>query len=69
MTPTLTKRNRELLALIGECLSDKEIAVRMRLSVPSTKNAIHRLRRKTGKNRYQLVIAGYLAIQSQGSHA
>jgi DNA-binding NarL/FixJ family response regulator len=39
----LTRREREIVALIGEGLSNKEIAVRLGIEVPTVKNHVHNI--------------------------
>ena len=44
----LTMRERQLVSLIGEGLTNKEIAARLHLSEQTVKNHVHRILRKTG---------------------
>jgi two-component system response regulator DevR len=44
----LTLRERQLIKLIGEGLTNKEIAARLHLSEQTVKNHVHRILRKTG---------------------
>lgn len=44
----LTQRERQLLSLIGQGLTNKEIAARLHLSEQTVKNHVHRILRKTG---------------------
>jgi DNA-binding NarL/FixJ family response regulator len=44
----LTLRERQLISLIGEGLTNKEIAARLHLSEQTVKNHVHRILRKTG---------------------
>jgi DNA-binding NarL/FixJ family response regulator len=46
----LTQRERQLIPLIGEGLTNKEIAVRLHLSEQTVKNHVHRILRKTGSS-------------------
>ena len=46
----LTLRERQLIALIGEGLTNKEIAARLHLSEQTVKNHVHRILRKTGSS-------------------
>lgn len=41
--PNLTRRELEIIALIEEGLRNKEIAVRLRIEVPTVKNHIHKI--------------------------
>jgi two-component system, NarL family, response regulator DevR len=47
----LTKREREVLALVSEGLTDKEIAARLYLSPRTVQNQLARVREKTGRGR------------------
>ncbi len=47
---SLTLRERQLIALIGEGLTNKEIAARLHLSEQTVKNHVHRILRKTGSS-------------------
>jgi DNA-binding NarL/FixJ family response regulator len=44
----LTRREREILELLGRGLSNKEIAHRLGIEVPTTKNHVHRIFEKLG---------------------
>jgi two-component system response regulator DevR len=44
----LTQRERQLISLIGQGLTNKEIAARLHLSEQTVKNHVHRILRKTG---------------------
>jgi two-component system response regulator DevR len=46
----LTMRERQLVSLIGEGLTNKEIAARLHLSEQTVKNHVHRILRKTGSS-------------------
>ena len=46
----LTLRERQLISLIGEGLTNKEIAARLHLSEQTVKNHVHRILRKTGSS-------------------
>ncbi|GAA2578321.1 response regulator transcription factor [Dactylosporangium fulvum] len=62
--PGLTARERDVLALVGEGLSNQEIADRLHLGVTTVKTHITGLMTKTGApNRVRLAI---LAVQSAG---
>ena len=45
-TPTLTRRQREIVALIDEGLSNKEIARRLSIELPTVKNHVHNILEK-----------------------
>ena len=47
----LTSREREVARLVGEGLSNKEIASRLRIGVPTVKNHVHRILEKVGARR------------------
>ncbi len=44
----LTQRERQLITLIGQGMTNKEIAARLHLSEQTVKNHVHRMLRKTG---------------------
>jgi LuxR family transcriptional regulator, maltose regulon positive regulatory protein len=53
-TPSLTKREREVLALIAEYLSDQEIADRLFVDVRTAQFHVANIRQKLGvNNRYK----------------
>jgi DNA-binding NarL/FixJ family response regulator len=57
---TLTERERDVLTLIGQGLSNDEICQHLHVSMPTTKTHIGRLLAKlTARDRAQLVIAAY----------
>jgi DNA-binding NarL/FixJ family response regulator len=57
---TLTERERDVLTLIGQGLSNNEICQHLHVSMPTTKTHIGRLLAKlTARDRAQLVIAAY----------
>ena len=45
-TPALTRRQREIVALIDEGLSNKEIARRLSIELPTVKNQVHNILEK-----------------------
>jgi DNA-binding NarL/FixJ family response regulator len=45
-TPALTRRQREIVALIDEGLSNKEIARRLSIELPTVKNHVHNILEK-----------------------
>ena len=47
----LTRREREILELIDEGLSNKQIAQRLRIELPTVKNHVHHILGKLGVNR------------------
>lgn len=47
----LTGRERDVARLIGEGLSNKEIATRLQIGVPTVKNHVHRILEKVGARR------------------
>ena len=58
----LTEREREVLALVGEGLTNKEIAHRLGVAVATVKNHVHNLLAKLGVHRRQdAVRTAYLA--------
>lgn len=58
MTPRLTSRERELLALVREGLSNREIGARLGIGEQTVKNALSVLFEKFAvRNRTQLAIA------------
>jgi ATP/maltotriose-dependent transcriptional regulator MalT len=44
--PALTRREREILGLIGRGLSNKEIAGSLRIELPTVKNHVHNILEK-----------------------
>ena len=50
-TEPLTMREREILELIDEGLSNKQIAQRLRIELPTVKNHVHHILGKLGVNR------------------
>jgi DNA-binding NarL/FixJ family response regulator len=55
-TPKLTRRDKQLVPMIAEGLTNKEIAMRLNLSEQTVKNHIHRIMRQTGaSDRYAVV--------------
>jgi DNA-binding NarL/FixJ family response regulator len=62
---TLTRREAEVVALIGEGLSNKEIARRLGIGLGTTKTHVHNVLRKMGiKQRGQLALYSYTALCS-----
>jgi len=53
----LTRREQELVPMIAQGLTNKEIAVQLNLSAQTVKNHVHRILQKAGSNR--------LAVQEQ----
>jgi len=53
----LTRREQELVPMIAQGLTNKEIAVQLSLSAQTVKNHVHRILQKAGSNR--------LAVQEQ----
>ncbi len=51
MRTRLTRREREIASLIQEDLSNKEIAVRLRIEVATVKNHVHNLMEKLNIHR------------------
>ena len=47
----LTRREREILELIDEGLSNKQIAQRLRIELPTVKNHVHHILGKLGVHR------------------
>jgi DNA-binding NarL/FixJ family response regulator len=47
----LTRREREIVALIDEGLANKEIATRLQIQVPTVKNHVHNVLEKLGVRR------------------
>ncbi|HLV95578.1 MAG TPA: response regulator transcription factor, partial [Candidatus Acidoferrales bacterium] len=47
-TPRLTRRERQLVPLIGQGLTNKEIASRLNLSEKTVKNHVHRILQRMG---------------------
>jgi len=53
----LTSREREIVRLVGDGISNKEIAQQLGLSVGTVKIHMHSIFRKTGaRTRYQLIV-------------
>jgi two-component system, NarL family, nitrate/nitrite response regulator NarL len=50
-SPTLTRRESEILALIDQGLSNKEIARRLQIEIPTVKNHVHRILEKLNVHR------------------
>ncbi|MER6736979.1 response regulator transcription factor [Streptomyces puniciscabiei] len=68
---TLSPRERDILALIGEGLTNREIGQRLYLSEKTVKNHISRMLAKLGVQRrvQAAVLASHLEPQSSGEHA
>jgi DNA-binding NarL/FixJ family response regulator len=56
----LTKREKDVLACLGQGYTDKEIAAHLELSLATARSYVANLMKKTGKNRHQLGILGHL---------
>lgn len=52
--PGLTAREQEIVRLIGESLSNKEIALQLKISVATTKSHVHNILAKLGVSRRSL---------------
>ena len=66
----LTSRKRELAGLLCQGLTNKEIAARLNLSLPTVKTHIHNLLQKTdSENRADLMRALELLPETQALHA
>lgn len=50
-TERLTAREREIVALLGDGLSNKEIAARLRIELPTVKNHVHNILEKLNVRR------------------
>ena len=57
--PALTRREQQLIPLIGQGLSNKEIANHLSLSEQTIKNHIHRILRKVGVSDRLSVLEAY----------
>lgn len=69
---TLTPREREVLALIGEGLSNKAIARRLGIGIATVKNHVHRVLDKLGVARRDAAAArvkGLLPVQARAGDA
>lgn len=55
----LTRREAQLIPLIGRGLTNKEIAAQLNLSEKTIKNHVHRILQKTGLNNRLSVMAGF----------
>jgi DNA-binding NarL/FixJ family response regulator len=64
--PGLTRREEQLLPLIGRGLTNKEIAAQLNLSEKTVKNHVHRILRKMGLENRLGLMAGY---RSSGNRA
>jgi DNA-binding NarL/FixJ family response regulator len=53
----LTRREREIVRLIGDGLSNKEIALTLRIELATVKNHVHNILEKLGVNRRTKVVA------------
>ncbi len=70
LLPKLTGRERELTGLLCQGLTNKEIAARLNLSVPTVKTHIHNLLQKTdSENRADLMRTLELLPETQALHA
>lgn len=63
--PGLTRREEQLVPLIGRGLTNKEIAMQLNLSEKTVKNHVHRILRKMGVDNRLSLMAGY---RSAGNH-
>jgi DNA-binding NarL/FixJ family response regulator len=64
--PELTVRQRQILALLDQGLSNKEIAQALRITVPTVKNHVHNLLgRLNVRHRWQAAGAGRRALASR----
>ncbi|MCH0540783.1 response regulator transcription factor [Streptomyces sp. MUM 203J] len=67
--PALTEREREILALVGEGLTNREIGKRLYLAEKTVKNNISRLLAKLGvERRVQAAVIATQALKPQPSH-
>lgn len=65
----LSRREHEVLVLIGEAYTNQEIAEALHLTKQSTKNLVTRLMIKHGaKNRTELALMRKAAEQREGEH-
>lgn len=64
--PELTPRQRQILALLDQGLSNKEIARNLRITVPTVKNHVHNLLgRLKVRHRWQVAGVGWRALASR----
>jgi len=56
----LSKREREVVALIAAGLSNKQIARRLHIALATVKDHVHRILRKTGRHNRAALAAAYL---------
>jgi len=57
----LSRREREVVALIAEGLANKQIALRLHLALPTIKDHVHRILEKTGLANRAALAAAYRA--------
>jgi two-component system, NarL family, nitrate/nitrite response regulator NarL len=67
--PRLTLREREIVKLIGEGLSNKEIARRLSIQLATVKNHIHNVLKKSGVSRRMDAVAVLCDYQALGDPA
>jgi len=67
--PWLTLRELELLRLVNEGLSNKEIARTLRIGLPTVKNHVHRILEKLGVHRRSAAAAWFRAQGSLTAHS
>jgi two-component system, NarL family, nitrate/nitrite response regulator NarL len=60
--PRLTRRESEIMALIDEGLSNKQIARRLCIELPTVKNHVHRILEKLGVDRRGEAVARMRAV-------
>ena len=62
----LSKREREVVALIADGLANKQIAHRLHLALATVKDHVHRILDKTGLSNRAALAAAYRASPPQG---
>jgi DNA-binding CsgD family transcriptional regulator len=63
----LTRREREIVALLEQDLSNKEIAVRLGIEVATVKNHVHNVLGKLGLNRRSEILKATLRRHTTAS--